>query len=497
MFRSNERLFSPPQFSQAGGDGSSWSRSWNEVGAAGHALPRRSPRPVLWPGPCPLERRYLTVGDLRQTVRSSNSFFCCPMGKLARAASSLDSLFRAWRDVRAAVRRSSWPQIAAELSAIEPAPLSALRSIQKRLREGRYEFSPKWGYAKRKSGGSRRGITVHGVSDRIVQRAILNVIYTRDPALRKCLGQVPEVLNIPTSFAGTPGRGVPEAIALAVKTIRGGATAFAVSDMKDFFPCVPRMDVVQCFKDNVQDNEFVELFRAALQTEIENRDEIAQWLELFPIDEVGVAQGSLLSVLAGNLSLRHFDVRLNAGDLTTIRYLDDFAVLGRDLNAVAEGFGAAREELEKLGMTCYQPDDGSQKAFLGSVAGGFDFLGCRVHPDGVSPARARRKLLREIQQLIAAGKDRIREAGAPAFRRRAEAMYVQTLAQIDRKICGWGNAFRFVSNRVAFAQMDEEIDRLLGDFQGWFSRRAHGSGRAGPAADAGSGALERHAAGGG
>ena len=180
-------------------------------------------------------------------------------------------------------------------------------SIQKRLREGRYEFSPKWGYAKRKSGGSRRGITVHGVSDRIVQRAILNVIYTRDPALRKCLGQVPEVLNIPTSFAGTPGRGVPEAIALAVKTIRGGATAFAVSDMKDFFPCVPRMDVVQCFKDNVQDNEFVELFRAALQTEIENRDEIAQWLELFPIDEVGVAQGSLLSVLAGNLSLRRFD----------------------------------------------------------------------------------------------------------------------------------------------------------------------------------------------
>ena len=41
-------------------------------------------------------------------------------------------------------------------------------------------------------------------------------------------------------------------------------------------------------------------------------------------------------------------------------------------------------------MTCYQPDDGSQKAFLGSVAGGFDFLGCRVHPDGVSPARAGR-----------------------------------------------------------------------------------------------------------
>ena len=143
-----------------------------------------------------------------------------------------------------------------------PAPLAALRAIQKRLRDGTYAFSPKWGYAKRKSGGSRRGITVQGLSDRIVQRAILNVIYTRDPALRKCLGSIPEVLNVPTSFAGTPGRGVPEAIALAVRTIDGGAKAFAVSDMKDFFPCVPRNDVVQLVKENVHDDEFAALFGA-------------------------------------------------------------------------------------------------------------------------------------------------------------------------------------------------------------------------------------------
>ncbi len=113
------------------------------------------------------------------------------MGKLVSAASSLDILFRAWRDVRAGVRAGAWPQLAAELGAIEAAPLRALKGIQKRLREGRYEFSPKWGYAKKKSGGSRRGITVHTVSDRIVQRAILDVIYTRDPVLRAHFGRDP------------------------------------------------------------------------------------------------------------------------------------------------------------------------------------------------------------------------------------------------------------------------------------------------------------------
>ena len=142
------------------------------------------------------------------------------MGKLALAVSQLDALFAAWRDVRAQVRKSSWPQITAELAAMEAAPLRVLRDIRSRLRQGRYEFSPKWGYVKRKSGGSRRGITVHGISDRIVQRSILNVIYTRDSSLIKHLGEIPRMLDTPTTFAGTPGRGVPEAVAATVRAIR-------------------------------------------------------------------------------------------------------------------------------------------------------------------------------------------------------------------------------------------------------------------------------------
>jgi RNA-directed DNA polymerase len=398
------------------------------------------------------------------------------MGKLALAASNLDNLFDAWRDVRRQVQRSSWPQIAAELGEIEAAPLRALRAIQKQLRLHRYTFSPKWGYAKRKSGGSRRGITVHRVRDRIVQRSILNVISTRDRALQNHLGDLPRILNTPTSFAGSPGRGVPEAIALAVTLIRGGASAFALSDIKDFFPRVPRGEVIQFLKDNVHDDEFVELFQAALETEIQNRDELAEWLELFPTAEVGVAQGSLLSVLVGNLSLRQFDARLNDGRLTTIRYLDDFAIFGPSLEAVAAGFHAAQDELAKLGMTCYEPTDGSQKAFIGRVTDGFEFLGCRIHPDGVSPGRqARRKLLREIALTIAEAKRQIRRIGKTAARRRTERVYAQTLVHIDKKVRGWGDAYRFVSNRLAFSQIDDEIDRILDDLQRWFSRQYHGA----------------------
>jgi RNA-directed DNA polymerase len=398
------------------------------------------------------------------------------MGKLALAVSQLDALFVAWRDVRAQVRKSSWPQITAELAAMEAAPLRVLRDIRSRLRQGRYEFSPKWGYVKRKSGGSRRGITVHGISDRIVQRSILNVVHTRDSSLITHLGEIPTMLDTPTTFAGTPGRGVPEAVAATVQAIREGAGALATSDMKDFFPRVPRGEVVEFFKANIADDEFTRLFEAALETEIKNRDEIAQWLELFPLSEVGVAQGSLLGVLVGNLSLRHFDVRLNAGSLTTIRYLDDFIILGPDLEAVSAGFEEAKDELAKLGMACYQPGDGSQKSFLGLTANGFDFLGCRIHPDGVTPARAaRRKLLREVAEAIREGKSQIRDFQKNANHRRSEATYAQTLSYIDRKIRGWGDAYRFVSNRLTFAQLDAQIDRLIDGFRGWFSRQYRGA----------------------
>jgi hypothetical protein len=50
-------------------------------------------------------------------------------------------------------------------------------------------------------------------------------------------------------------------------------------------------------------------------------------------------------------------------------------------------------------------------------------------------------------------------------------MYAQTLVRIDRKLRGWGDAYRFVSNRVAFAQIDSEAGRMLDQFQGWFARQ--------------------------
>lgn len=414
---------------------------------------------MLWGTPVPNCRSLAAFGE------GSDHF---AMNKLISLVANVDFLYQAWRSVRSLVRQTSWTFLLEELAQIDAAPLNILGNISFQLKTGSYEFSPKLAYAKRKSGGSRRGITVQRLCDRIVQRAILNVMYSTDQGVQSELGELPEILRTLTSFAGAPGRGVPDAIRMAEATIRAGAGAFAYSDMKDFFPCIPRHDVIALLESNISDRAFVQLFGQALETEIANPSDVEAWISLFPIREVGVAQGSLLSTLVGNLCLRQFDVEMNKRDLVTIRYLDDFLILTNDLATAEAGFSRAQAELAQLKMSCYAPGDGSHKASMGRVADGIQFLGCQIHPDGISPARvASRKLLKDIESIISEAKRNIMTYTDSRQRRRTESTYIQALSKIDRKIRGWGDVYKFVSNRLPFTQLDGEISRKLEEFRSW------------------------------
>ncbi|MFM8581683.1 MAG: reverse transcriptase domain-containing protein, partial [Planctomycetaceae bacterium] len=204
---------------------------------------------------------------------------------------------------------------------------------------------------------------------------------------------------------------------------------------------------------------------------------LSDWLDLFPLGETGVAQGSLLSVTVGNLALRQFDQRLNADGLSTVRYLDDFAILATSREQARAGLELARSELTALGLDCYLPGDGSQKGWLVPIARGFEFLGCRVHPSGLSPARrARRQLLTRVTRLLADGRRRIHTSargGGSSGDRESEGA-AQVLMRVDHAVRGWGDAFRFLTNRAALAQLDREIDRRVEAFVAWCEVQARG-----------------------
>jgi hypothetical protein len=125
--------------------------------------------------------------------------------------------------------------------------------------------------------------------------------------------------------------------------------------------------------------------------------------------------------------------------------------------------------LAESDFQCHDPfTGGSKKASAGSVAEGFEFLSFKISPTTIVPTRAAcADFLDDIKSEIESAKSAIQSDGSVA--RRAEPRYVQALSLLDRKIRGWGDAFRPTTERLIFGQLDSKISEELEKFQGWFS----------------------------
>ncbi|MDX8465407.1 reverse transcriptase domain-containing protein [Mesorhizobium sp. VK23B] len=322
-----------------------------------------------------------------------------------------------------------------------------LRQLQERLRLG-YRFDKAYGATPPKGPGKpgKRPIVVAPLEDRIVQRAILDVLQSATE-----ISEVQRVLQTPTSIGGIRGRGVDHAIALFDERVNAGDRFVAGSDISGFFTKIPRSMVIEFLKKSSIELGFVQLVEDALTIELSNWDQLSENdRKLFPTGEDGVAQGCPLSALAGNIVLEEFDKRMNARDITCIRYIDDFIVTGKTFLAVKKAMAAAKAILAELGMDIYDPIKSPNKAFIGHVGEGQAFLGYKLLPGSYPPAdAARRHLMDQICALIASGQNAIRKAVTDRALTSRDRCYVQTHTSIDHTIRGGGppsvspNAQRF------------------------------------------------------
>ena len=369
--------------------------------------------------------------------------------------------------VRSNVNASGHDRFKAEVKRISENPIPHLRRIQGHLYRRHFVFDGQHGVVKTKSTGKKRPIVVAPINNRIVQRAILNVLQSEDDRIIPHLGEIRSALRTRTSVGGIPKRGVAYGIKLVNEVIKSGATHYLRSDIRDFFTRVPKSSVTDFVLEQTRDEEFTTLFGQAMATELDNADEIKDYLYLFPLEDIGIPQGSSLSAFAGNVVLKGFDTQLNGRNITTIRYVDDFVILGPSEGAVTKAFSSAVSVLGDLGMTAYGPDENPEKSKLGGVTDGFDFLGCSVQINGVAPSRKSRKnLLDDVRRTLRIGSQTVEKYTSSGEGRRAEEAFAQTICRVDRKIRGWGDAFSFSNNRLPFDQMDKTIDCLLLEFKG-------------------------------
>jgi RNA-directed DNA polymerase len=379
-----------------------------------------------------------------------------PVSGLMRLLCKRQTLFRAWRKVRDNGQHSLSAETRDEINKFEAESARRLNMLQYHLSHHCFEFRAQQGIAKRRPGKRPRPIVVAAIENRVVQRAILDILQGLRP--------ICEVLSTRTSVGGIKNRGREHAMSLVREATNNGARYFIRSDIEGFFTKIPRADVLSFIAQFISDPEFLDLVTKATDTQLANLHQLGDEALLFPIEERGVAQGSPLSPLIGNILLRGFDSKLNGRGITCIRYIDDFLLLGPNETVVKKAFRNAQDLLRGMGLQAYDP--GSEKAEAGRVEDGFDFLGCAISPGLIQPTRsARKKIVIQIGSILVEGSrsTSASRGGAPRFMRRQR--YAQTLVRLDHVLLGWAHAYAFCNGRQSFDGIDRAVNVEMGAFR--------------------------------
>lgn len=392
------------------------------------------------------------------------------MGTLFEEATKQPHLLNAWRKIRENGYASSMEETRNAVEQFDRRADLNIKRIQKRLRDGSFEFTPQIGVAKKKSSGNgKRGIVMASIENRIVERALLETLQAKSAFVKA-------VITYPTSVGGVPDRSVPHGLKIINEAIADGFQHFVRSDISGFFDNIPRKMVLERIAGHIIDEKFLTLLDKATTVILANEKALGEDRKIFPTDDDGVAQGSPLSPLFGNILLFDFDKQFNKDGVICVRFIDDFVLLSKDERRVTKAFQSAKAHLERLGLKCHDPfvNPNKEKAQRGKISEGFVFLGYDIRPGLMQPsAKARDVLLKSIRDRIKFGmrniKSALREPGSDNTQR-----YVQTLVGIDRAMRGWGNAFAYGNSAATLDDLDLKIDGELVKFRSEYGQLLSG-----------------------
>ncbi len=328
-----------------------------------------------------------------------------------------------------------------------------LRKLANKLRKKNFNFGSAKGVPyKKKNSTKRRPIVSATIEARVVQRAILDELSRRK--------KIKEYFSIPTSFGAIPGKGVPGAIKATVAAIQGGAKYYIRSDIADFFANIPRPKVVKQISGFWNDNDFSQLLEQTTNIEIVNLADLerrygAEFRDKFIFDKTGTPQGCCLSPLIGNVLLHEFDVQMNSQDITCLRYLDDFIIMGPTYGAVRGAYRKAQRLLGKHGLEAYDLEAQSNKASQGTVDKPFEFLGIEFKGRLIRPSSASRK------RLIISISDTLGAVLKTNDNNEKAQTLINALYYISNRIRGWGNQYKFCNDAAIMGSIDIEINQLI------------------------------------
>lgn len=388
-------------------------------------------------------------------------------------------LHRAWGKVKSGGQCSTSENTKRLIREFDADWLNNLERIRHQLKQRTFTFVGERGIAPPKGKGKTgvRPLVMAPIANRVVRRAILEVLQGYGEATDKPRRQwagvacVQEIMATLTSVGGIRKRGVPHGLALIDRAVRAGNHWFVRTDIQNFFTRIPKADISAFIRGAVGDASFVALFEQALATNLENQEELEErrLFKLFPDPIIGVAQGSALSALSGNIALREFDEKMNGRNIDCVRYIDDFILLGPSEAKVHAAYRSAQKFLRGIGMEVYDPSDAQArkdgKVDAGNIYNGTDVLGYRVSGTSRQPsAKAQKKFLEKLDR-IASVAEREMELAAKGSSSSHVSRYYQSMVLLHNVIWGWSQSFCHTTATHVFEQLDKEIDKRIETLQ--------------------------------
>ena len=219
-----------------------------------------------------------------------------------------------------------------------------LVDLHGRIHRGAYRAQPSRRVYIPKPDGRQRPLGIAALEDKIVQRALVEV-----------LNEIWEADFLGFSYGFRPGRGQHDALdALAVGISRCKVNWLLDADIAGFFDTVSHEWLIRFVEHRVGDRRVIRLIRKWLKAGV-NEDGVIK------PGEVGTPQGAVISPLLANIYLHYvFDLwaqqwrqRHACGDIIVVRYADDI-VVGFEHQADAERFMTEmRERLAAFDLTLH------------------------------------------------------------------------------------------------------------------------------------------------
>ena len=269
-----------------------------------------------------------------------------------------------------------------------------------------------------------RPLGIPTVRDRVVQRAIMNVI---EPILDHQFHE--------RSFGFRHGRGAHDALRIVEQKLQEGYVYVVDADLKGYFDTIPKDRLLALVKEDISDSRVLKLIKLFLDQNI--LEELREWTPI-----AGVPQGAVLSPVLSNLYLNPLDHQMSKAGYEMVRYADDFVIMCRSQTEAEAALRMVQAWVDATGLTLHP----TKTKIVDSRVESFAFLGYSFCGDKIYPRR----------DSLAKIKTRIKELTA-----RKQPGSMTTIAQeLTPILRGWFHYFRHCRWTI-FKDLDAKIRSRL------------------------------------